>query len=66
LSAQFAPQHFLRNVGAWLVGVQAPTMLLNGVSVGGIEGRRHRLIDPPGPGFVRLTAISAKARRTQW
>jgi penicillin-binding protein 1C len=35
------------------------TMLVNGVSVGAIDGRRQRLVDPPGPGFARLTVIDA-------
>jgi penicillin-binding protein 1C len=35
------------------------TMLVNGVSVGEIGGRRQRLVDPPGPGFARLTVIDA-------
>jgi penicillin-binding protein 1C len=36
------------------------TMLVNGVSVGEIDGRRRqRLVDPPGPGFTRLTVIDA-------
>jgi penicillin-binding protein 1C len=34
-------------------------MPVNGVSVGEIDGRRQRLIDPPGPGFARLTVIDA-------
>jgi penicillin-binding protein 1C len=41
-------------------GVLPMTMLVNGVSVGEIDGRRQRLIDPPGPGFARLTVIDAK------
>jgi penicillin-binding protein 1C len=40
-------------------GVLPMTMLVNGVSVGEIDGRRQRLIDPPGPGFARLTVIDA-------
>jgi penicillin-binding protein 1C len=40
-------------------GVLPLTMLLNGVSVGEIDGRRQRLVDPPGPGFARLTVIDA-------
>ena len=28
-------------------------------AVGEIDGRRQRLIDPPGPGFARLTVIDA-------
>jgi penicillin-binding protein 1C len=35
------------------------TMLVNGVSVGDFDSRRQRLIDPPGPGFVRLTVMDA-------
>jgi penicillin-binding protein 1C len=27
--------------------------------VGEIDGRRHRLVDSPGPGFARLTVIDA-------
>ena len=33
-------------------GVLPMTMLVNGVSVGEIDGRRQRLVDPPGPGFA--------------
>ena len=40
-------------------GVLPMTMLVNGRSVGEIDGRRQRLIDPPGPGFARLTVIDA-------
>jgi penicillin-binding protein 1C len=40
-------------------GVLPITLLLNGVSVGEIDGRRQRLVDPPGPGFARLTIIDA-------
>ncbi|MEA2863703.1 MAG: alpha-2-macroglobulin [Bradyrhizobium sp.] len=40
-------------------GVLPMTMLVNGVSVGEIDGRRQRLVDPPGPGFARLTMIDA-------
>src|SRR5580692_2971517 len=40
-------------------GVLPLTMLVNGVSVGEIDGRRQRLVDPPGPGFTRLTVIDA-------
>ena len=40
-------------------GLLPMTMLVNGVSVGEIDGRRQRLIDPPGPGFARLTVIDA-------
>jgi penicillin-binding protein 1C len=38
-------------------GVLPMTMLVNGVSAGEIDSRRQRLVDPPGPGFVRLTVI---------
>jgi penicillin-binding protein 1C len=40
-------------------GVLPMTMLVNGRAVGEIDGRRQRLIDPLGPGFVRLTVIDA-------
>jgi penicillin-binding protein 1C len=40
-------------------GVLPMTMLVNGVSVGEVDGRRQRLVDPPGPGFARLTVIDA-------
>jgi penicillin-binding protein 1C len=40
-------------------GVLPMTMLVNGMAVGEIDGRRQRLIDPPGPGFTRLTVIDA-------
>ncbi|MEO7011492.1 MAG: penicillin-binding protein 1C, partial [Nitrobacter sp.] len=40
-------------------GVSPMTMLVNGVAVGEIDGRRQRMIDPPGPGFVRLTVMDA-------
>ena len=40
-------------------GVLPITMLVNGMAVGEIDGRRQRLIDPPGPGFARLTVIDA-------
>jgi penicillin-binding protein 1C len=35
------------------------TVLVNGRSVGEIDGRRQRLIDPPGPGFARVTVMDA-------
>jgi penicillin-binding protein 1C len=41
-------------------GALPMTVLVNGRSVGEIDGRRQRLIDPPGPGFARLTVIDAK------
>ena len=40
-------------------GMLPMTMLVNGVSVGEIDGRRQRLVDSPGPGFARLTVIDA-------
>ncbi len=40
-------------------GVFPMTMLVNGKAVGGIEGRRQRMVEPPGPGFVRLTVMDA-------
>jgi penicillin-binding protein 1C len=40
-------------------GVPPMTVLLNGASAGEIDSRRQRLVDPPGPGFARLTVIDA-------
>ncbi|MGY3445403.1 MULTISPECIES: penicillin-binding protein 1C [unclassified Bradyrhizobium] len=40
-------------------GVLPLTVLVNGVSAGDIDSRRQRLIEPPGPGFARLTVIDA-------
>ena len=40
-------------------GVLPMTMLVNGAAVGEIDSRRQRLVDSPGPGFVRLTVIDA-------
>jgi penicillin-binding protein 1C len=40
-------------------GILPMTMLVNGVAVGEIDGRRQRLVEPPGPGFARLTVIDA-------
>lgn len=40
-------------------GVLPMTVLVNGVSVGDFDSRRQRLVDPPGPGFVRFTVIDA-------
>jgi penicillin-binding protein 1C len=40
-------------------GVLPMTMMVNGTAVGEIDGRRRRLIDPPGLGFARLTVIDA-------
>jgi penicillin-binding protein 1C len=41
-------------------GVLPMTILVNGTALGEIDGRRQRLIDPPGPGFARLTVIDAR------
>ncbi len=40
-------------------GVPPMTVLVNGASAGEIDSRRQRLVDPPGPGFARLTVIDA-------
>ena len=40
-------------------GVLPITVLINGASAGEIDSRRQRLVDPPGPGFARLTVIDA-------
>jgi penicillin-binding protein 1C len=40
-------------------GVLPMTMMVNGVAAGEINSRRQRLVDPPGPGFVRMTVIDA-------
>ncbi|TPQ32997.1 penicillin-binding protein 1C [Bradyrhizobium guangdongense] len=40
-------------------GVLPMTILVNGTASGEIGSRRQRLIDPPGPGFARLTVIDA-------
>jgi penicillin-binding protein 1C len=40
-------------------GVLPMTVLVNGASAGEIDSRRQRLIDPPGPGFARVTVIDA-------
>ena len=40
-------------------GVLPMTVMVNGTAQGEIDGRRQRLIDPPGPGFARLTVIDA-------
>ncbi|QPF81720.1 penicillin-binding protein 1C [Bradyrhizobium genosp. L] len=40
-------------------GVLPLTVLVNGVSAGDIDSRRQRLIDPPGPGFARVTVVDA-------
>jgi penicillin-binding protein 1C len=40
-------------------GVMPLTMIVNGIAVGNIDSRRQKLVDPPGPGFVRLTVMDA-------
>lgn len=40
-------------------GVLPMTLLVNGIAVGDLDTRRQRLIEPPGPGFVRLTVMDA-------
>jgi len=41
-------------------GVLPVTVLVDGRAVGEIDASRQRLIDPPGPGFSRLTVIDAR------
>ncbi len=40
-------------------GILPMTVLVNGTSAGEIDSRRQRLVDPPGPGFARVTVIDA-------
>lgn len=40
-------------------GVLPLTVLVNGVAVGSLDSRRQQLIDPPGPGFARVTVMDA-------
>jgi penicillin-binding protein 1C len=40
-------------------GVPPMTVLVNGLSAGELDSRRQRFIDPPGPGFVRVTVMDA-------
>ena len=40
-------------------GVPPMTVLVNGRSVGELDNRRQRFVEPPGPGFVRLTVMDA-------
>ncbi|MBR1121087.1 penicillin-binding protein 1C [Bradyrhizobium lablabi] len=40
-------------------GVLPMTVLVNGATAGEIDSRRQRLVEPPGPGFARLTVIDA-------
>jgi len=40
-------------------GVMPLTMMVNGIAVGTIDSRRQKLIEPPGPGFARLTVMDS-------
>ena len=40
-------------------GVPPMTVLVNGLSVGELDSRRQKFVEPPGPGFVRLTVMDA-------
>src|SRR5262245_19754567 len=40
-------------------GVLPMTVLVNGAAAGEIDSRRQRLVEPPGPGFARVTVIDA-------
>ncbi len=40
-------------------GVPPMTVLVNGLSAGELDSRRQKLVEPPGPGFVRLTVMDA-------
>ncbi|WP_398470812.1 penicillin-binding protein 1C [Tardiphaga sp.] len=40
-------------------GVMPMTVLINGMVAGELDSRRQRLVEPPGPGFVRLTVMDA-------
>jgi penicillin-binding protein 1C len=40
-------------------GVPPMTVMVNGLSAGELDGRRQKLVEPPGPGFVRLTVMDA-------
>lgn len=40
-------------------GVLPLTMMVNGIAIGHIDSRRQKLVDPPGPGFARLTVMDA-------
>jgi len=40
-------------------GILPMMVLVNGASAGEIDSRRQRLVDPPGPGFARVTVIDA-------
>lgn len=40
-------------------GVPPMTVLVNGLSAGELDNRRQKFVEPPGPGFVRLTVMDA-------
>jgi penicillin-binding protein 1C len=40
-------------------GVLPITVMVNGIAAGRLDGRRQQLVDPPGPGFARLTVMDA-------
>ncbi|MDQ8730121.1 penicillin-binding protein 1C [Bradyrhizobium sp. LHD-71] len=40
-------------------GVPPMTVLVNGLSAGELDSRRQKFVEPPGPGFVRLTVMDA-------
>jgi penicillin-binding protein 1C len=40
-------------------GVPPMTVLVNGLSAGELDSRRQKMVEPPGPGFVRLTVMDA-------
>jgi len=40
-------------------GVPPMTVMVNGLSAGELDSRRQKLVEPPGPGFVRLTVMDA-------
>lgn len=41
-------------------GVPPMTVLVNGLSAGELDRRRQKFVEPPGPGFLRLTVMDAK------
>jgi penicillin-binding protein 1C len=48
------------NLSVKVVGGTLPmTMLVDGVAVGALDGRRQRTVEQVGPGFVRLTVMDA-------
>jgi penicillin-binding protein 1C len=40
-------------------GVPPMTVLVNGLLAGELDSRRQKFVEPPGPGFVRLTVMDA-------